>query len=597
MHNKKHYLNMKIKLFNLLTVIIASSVIISCSKDNPIYPDTDAINKDGVGYFSFSGLNVIAQENLTEDLKDDADGAITKAGSSIDLNPFVITVLNSSDVVVYTSTYAEALAKGEDLKLEIGTYTLTANSTNDIPLTAWDAPTFYGAREFTIKKNETTNVSNLVCDVSNIKTTLELSADLKDLFNADDVATVPMAVTFKLGASSLVYNRNETRAGFFKAVEENNTIEITLSGEYNTADGTETPVYEPISWTQTIPNVKAGQWRKVNIKIDNSNSGNVRFVIEVETWTYDDVIDVDVVGTFSLVRHEEEIEDPFDTTTDIGSAVLTLGGGYNISSPVNVDKTIFIMETNSCTKPIFMYATPVSGATVTKVEIFDIESDNQSLLNAVGDKKIQLYPNNEQSSYNVVSVGDNKEIKCIATNNGMFKLYSYAGTHKITVKTIDSEGRKSFTTFTVNVSADALPSTGPEVTWAGGKEFGTVYNAADLDGTNGLIINIASQSGLTKFKVSILGDVVNEAALTDPAIGLGRELDLINPGAHEMGLTNFGFPIKDGVKGKNSLELNISSFAPMMGGLVTESGVVTFAFTVGDDSGEVTKEIKLNVVQ
>ena len=588
---------MKINIKYLLTIMLASGLLLSCSKDNPDYPGgSGSMDGDGVGFLSFSKLNVIAEESMTEDFNDKNQRSVTKATRAVDLNPFIIKVLNDEDAVVYTSTYQEVLAATKGVELEIGTYTVVAMSAGDIPLTAWDTPTFYGERSVVIKKNETTKISNLVCEISNIKTTVELSADLKDMFRPDKEATTPMAVTLKLGENSLVYNRTETRSGFFKAVNDNNTIELTLSGEYNTAAADATPVYESLAWTQTIPNVKAGQWRKINIKVDNSNSGNVRFVVTVETWTYEDEIDVRVVGFYSISKNEEEIEDPFDTTTDPGSAVLTLGGGYNISSPVNVDKTTFIMETNSCTKPIFMYATPVSGATVTKVEIFDIESDNQSLLNAVGDKKIQLYPNNEQSSYNVVSVGDNKEIKCIATNNGMFKLYSYAGTHKITVKTIDSEGRKSFTTFTVNVSADALPSTGPEVTWRGGKEFGTVYNAADLDAATGLIIDIASSTGLTKFKVSIKGEVVNVDALT--TVGLTRDLDLINPGDQETILTDqmIGFPVKDDVAGKTELEFNISRFGGMMPALVKETGVVTFELTVGDASGDVTKEIKLNVV-
>ncbi len=583
---------MKINIKHLFALALTVGMVCSCSKDKPDYPDiTGSGLADGMGYLSFQTMNLIANSDITENF-DDSNKGKTKV-SSDELNDYTIAVFDSQNKEVYNSTYAEALSQGEDLKLEIGQYTVTASSTQDIPLTGWDAPTFYGKRTFEIKKNETTTVNTLVCEVSNIKTTLELSADLKDLFQTDDVAAVPMAVDFKLGESTMTYDRNETRAAYFKAVEESNNIEITLNGEYNTASGDEAPVYEQISWTQTIPNVKAGQWRKVYIKIDNSNSGNVRFVVEVETWTYDNEIDVDVVGVFVLARYEDEVEDPFDTTTDIGSAILSLGGGYNINNPINVDKNAFVLETNTCIKPIFMYVTPATGASVKKVEIFSIESDNQALLDKFGDEKIQIFPTNELSTDMVISEDANNVVKSVATNSGMLKLYSYAGTHKVMIKTVDSENRRSFTELTINVSADALPAVGPEAIWRGGKEFGTLYNVSDL---TDLIIDIESATGITKFKVNIIGDVVNDEALTDPAVGLGRELDLVNPGDKEAGLNTFGFPVKDAVEGKNTLTFDISSFLPMLGGLVTATGDVTFALTVGDASGEIYKEIKLHVV-
>ncbi len=589
---KLNSLPMQNKIKYILTTILATVLLVSCSKDNPDYPNgSGSATKDEIGYLSFEKFNVIADSDLTEDFNDGQKRSVTRAEVAVDA--YIIRVMDDKDSIVYTSTYKDAIDLGEDLKLEIGLYKVSATSTDEIPLTAWDTPTFYGERSFVINKNQKTTVDNLVCEVSNIKTTLELSADLKELFKADDEATVPMSVVFKLGEDTMSFSRTETRAAFFKAKEDNNTIKITLKGEYNTAAADETPSYEIITWTQTINNVKAGQWRKVNIKMDNTNSGNVRFVIEVETWTYDDEIDVDVVRFFSLARYEEEIEDPYDTTTDIGSAILSLGGGYNINNPINVDKNAFVLETNTCIKPIFMYVTPATGVTVKKVEIFSIESDNQALLDKFGDEKIQIFPTNELSTDMVISEDANNVVKSVATNSGMLKLYSYAGTHKVMIKTVDSENRRSFTELTINVSADALPAVGPEAIWRGGKEFGTLYNVSDL---TDLIIDIESATGITKFKVNIIGDVVNDEALTDPAVGLGRELDLVNPGDKEAGLNTFGFPVKDAVEGKNTLTFDISSFLPMLGGLVTATGDVTFALTVGDASGEIYKEIKLHVV-
>lgn len=64
----------------------------------------------------------------------------------------------------------------------------------------------------------------------------------------------------------------------------------------------------PVNWSQEIQNVKAGQWRKINIKILHASDGNVQFQVTVETWVYDEKIDVDVMSSFYSYG-EEEIPD------------------------------------------------------------------------------------------------------------------------------------------------------------------------------------------------------------------------------------------------------------------------------------------------
>ena len=89
-----------------------------------------------------------------------------------------------------------------------------------------------------------------------------------------------LKVTLSVGENKLVFNRaesnNEAR-GYFKAVEASNTIKVELEGSYNKSPGDAAPVYVPVKWTREITDCKAGQWRKISIKILNATQGNIQF--------------------------------------------------------------------------------------------------------------------------------------------------------------------------------------------------------------------------------------------------------------------------------------------------------------------------------
>ena len=60
--------------------------------------------------------------------------------------------------------------------------------------------------------------------------------------------------------------------------------------------------------TQTVDNVRAGQWRKLTFAIQVSDEGNVTFSVQVDTWVDDEPIEVDAMSLYACA------EETFPTT-------------------------------------------------------------------------------------------------------------------------------------------------------------------------------------------------------------------------------------------------------------------------------------------
>ena len=207
---------------------------------------------------------------------------------------YKVTIRNVKTSETLNYTYGD-LKKAENQKIPLapGSYTIAAESPDyaaymaGANYAAWESPVFAGSVTKTIVKKTETTVNDLVCSLANIKTTVILSADLQSMFLPDAQATEALPalkVTLSVGENKLVFNRaesnNEAR-GYFKAVEASNTIKVELEGSYNKSPGDAAPVYVPVKWTREITDCKAGQWRKISIKILNATQGNIQFQMGV----------------------------------------------------------------------------------------------------------------------------------------------------------------------------------------------------------------------------------------------------------------------------------------------------------------------------
>ena len=576
--------------YKIMTLALAAAIFAGCEKEKIDFGGNVDPNAE-TGYLVLSGMNV----NINADAEIIASRADAESTKTVDApDDYTVTVTNvSSQEVMLTESYGEVKQRTEPISLQPGQYSIAAKSPNadNIPYADWDCPAYSGSVTATVIKNITTTAANVVCKLANIKTSVFFTDLLKSKFN--DTPEHPLQVTAKLGESSLVFGRDETRSGYFKALQTVNNLEVTLTGEYNTAQDGEDPVYKEVSMTQTIDNVRAGQWCKLTFAIQVSDEGNVTFSVQVDTWVDDDTIEVDAMSLYACA--EEVIPD--GETSDPDSPTLTLDNSHDITAPFVISSAIFNDE-GTCTDRIGLILTPVADAAVTKVEA-RFDSDNETLLSALETAGYEDHVLDitdvmtiDGTAYTTVSTSGSATV-IRATSAAMRKLYEFAGTHTMRIAATDSKNRTSYTDLTVTVRRSSSSENGPTIEWLN-HDLDTRYVANDMSGDDCCIININSNSGITGFLVDIGGDVLTQQDLLE--LGLDSHMDLINPATEEMndGLIDLGFKTKDDVLGAKELQFNISEFIPMLTGL-GRVGPVDFKLTVTDAEDETIGTIRLTV--
>ena len=132
-----------------------------------------------------------------------------------DINDFSITVLQNNNVQLTWNRYADFT---DGTEIAAGNYTLKATYGN-IETQGFGAPYYEGAKEFSIKKNESTNIS-VICYLANVKVTTEYTELFKKYFTDYTVNIRPA------GSTDISFDKNETRAAYVKPGK----ISIYLSG-------------------------------------------------------------------------------------------------------------------------------------------------------------------------------------------------------------------------------------------------------------------------------------------------------------------------------------------------------------------------------
>ena len=621
----------------IIPIIISASLLFvySCGKEQINYekpgssqnPDDNqkpgTNPSDGYGYLVMPKLlsvdvssENLSDENISDDITKSSVSTKTKEEASDD---FLITITNkATGATAYNDTYGnlKTLSTGnsnEGLPLTPGKYTIKVRSTDNIPNLGEKAE-YSGEDEFTIVKETKTTLDNLTCKLANIKTSVDFSADLADLFKPDNTINPDenLKITLSLDETIATYNRdNKGSLKYFKAIEESNSMTLVLSGMYNLAADDESPNYVKIEgWKQSIKNVKAGQWRKIFIKVAHASSGSVEFEITIETWAYDQEVDVDIMSAqFQTTPQEPELDDPENYITDALSPVLTQGEDNSpISEKFIIDKGSFTVDASLnpiCIKPLQVNYTTTEGSEIKNIWVeFNStnETFNEKLTDKFGDKKrANIYPANS-----LVDYIKNEEGKLAVNFEGMKKLYNYyRGTHKVIIMAEDSQNRRSFNELLIEVNNDETitPPTlsKPSITWRGGGNFDERHEIVDgmqvvIDiESNPEVTDPSTNTGITGFSVQINSDILTATALGD--VGLQQNLDLVNPDpSYEAILTSdlINFPVKDDVRGKTSLVFDISSFMPMIKAL-NQTGYADFVLTITNDIGTTTKTLQVEV--
>lgn len=334
---------MKIFKITALSALVAMMTI-GCQGTSQV--ELDPI--DNQGFLKLSSLSV---EVITDHKK--AEGEFTRADGQMDINTFDCLIYNESGEELITSfKYGERPA--EAITLDVGKYIFKMIS-GEIADAAFESPVYGVTEIFTIVRKQTTELKNLVCTLQNIQTTIGYSADLRAALSDDTVATL------SVGEASLDFAIDETRSGYFKAVNALNNIDIMVKGMY-TQEGKEPA---PFEFTTTIKDVKAGQYSDIQLYIEYSGEGSIALSVTIDGW----VVDESLVFDLAQLITEDTMVDDTDKPT------ITIVDG-DINNPVVLAATDFDENGNYTKSLVVDIATKSAISSV----LVDIASTNAEML-------------------------------------------------------------------------------------------------------------------------------------------------------------------------------------------------------------------------
>ena len=538
--------------FLSLTAILAM-VLCSCNKDNPTYVGNDPEGKENMGYLALGGLNasVMVETENTDSSENVADALATRA---VDINNFNVVVSDATGAKVAEYLYSQLPA--EPIELYAGTYTVSLSSGEMTSGAEFEQPIYAAEKEVIITRKQTTTVSDIVCKLSNIKVTVAYSADILEQLDTD-YSTMSVA----LGESSLNYAISENRAGYFEAVEAENTLDLTFTCRYKGSE-------KDIIMTNKIEKVKAAQWRKINVVIQHAADGTATIGIVCDTWTYDEEITFDTSVSLmeeilvddtdlpEIIWEGHDLAETFELTDDMFDA------DGNFISSINIDIT-----SKSAIQSIVVKASSDNADfTAAYSDILPLESDicAGEVSNAI--LKMMGYPTDAKGATTT-------RIK-FASQAEMLK--SYEGTHSFEITVTDANGGKSVATLSIQYGQNVAP----RIVWVGYNidERQTYATGMTCD------LNVTAPLGIADFKVKIISATLTPEELA--GVGLAGEFSLVNDSQYFESLKGLGFPVGEEVSGKTELQLSITNFLSVLNML--GAGEHDFEMSVTDAEGNTT---------
>lgn len=226
---------MKTKIFSFVTALAMIIGLSSCHESAEVAP---VVNETGSVNLKSLGIDVSNAEKVIETSR-----------ASIDLSDYTIQILSDKGVIAKEWKYSEM---PEVFELPVGTYTARVYS-HEVQAAEWDSPYFVGEKIFDIKNDEITDLGVVTCVLANIKVSILYTDALRELMG-DDVKVTVVANE----SGRLEFTPDETRSGYFKALEGSSTIIVEFTGTVN-------GYYETLR--HTITDADAGQHRKITFKI------------------------------------------------------------------------------------------------------------------------------------------------------------------------------------------------------------------------------------------------------------------------------------------------------------------------------------------
>lgn len=520
----------------------------ACNKDKVNYVDPNDSSKDNVGYLLVGGM----EASILEDTENISSPAATRAGE-VDINTFDVVITNAKGDAVTSFKYGERPT--EPIALEGGVYKI-AMSSSAMEGAAWETPVYAGEKEVVITRKQTTQVSDLVCKLANIKVTVAYSADLAEQLDADYTK-----MTVELEESALEYAFSETRAGYFAPVAAENTLKLTFNCRYagETKD---------ITMTNEIKGVKAAQWRKINVVVQHAADGTASIGIVCDTWTYDEEVTFDTSASLM----EEVIPDDTD-------APVIVWEGHDLAEAFELTDDMFDAEGNF-TSSINL---DITAKAAIKSILVKVSSDNADFTTAYS----EIMPLEEDlcaptaSAAILKMMGYPTDAKDATTTRLKFALQaellkSYEGTHSYEITVTDVNGAHTTSTLSVQYGQNVAP----RIVWVGYDidKQQTYSESLTCD------LKVTAPLTIADFKVKIISASLTPEELE--GVGLAGEFSLVNDSQYFDALKGLGFPVGDEVEGKTEVDLSITNFLGVL--TMFGAGDHNFEMTVTDAEGNMT---------
>lgn len=272
---------MKLFKFSALLSLVALMVI-GCAGEHLSVDPGENNEQATVGKLSIASLVVDCRidENDPEVGLNSVRSATTR--SEVNTDNFLCEIINENNEVVMSFTLAERPT--EDVELPTGGYIFKIKSQTEIPGAEWDSPVYGAANAFKIVRNETTTLSEIVCSLLNIKVSVTYAGDLLERLGKSTKTTV------SVGENSLVFDLNESRAAFFYAPLESNTINLSINGTY----AADLVNYKDVNMTKKVEGVRAGEYSKIHFYLEHAAEGEIKMSVEIKDWITDEPVLCDV---------------------------------------------------------------------------------------------------------------------------------------------------------------------------------------------------------------------------------------------------------------------------------------------------------------
>lgn len=197
----------------ILTSAVVLAAMLATSCDDTWTPP---VGDDG--QLDLSAINIV---------NDDAAKLIKNEQSraAVDTNPYLVEIYKAGEDAPEKSWTVATMP--EVVSLPTGDYRIFVES-HKVQKAEWEKPYYKGEQTFTIEAGKITQVETVTCKFASVKVTIKLTDDFRAIVGDDATFTVHVN-----DSGELVYGVNETRAGYFEAVEGSTTMVIDFKGTLN----------------------------------------------------------------------------------------------------------------------------------------------------------------------------------------------------------------------------------------------------------------------------------------------------------------------------------------------------------------------------